>query len=247
MKLTSPGITRRQLLGAGTLIAVSSSFTHAATIVGGEPLPWAPNAADPPADIDPHNWTFFTEHEQQLVEAIVETLIPADDMSMSGKEAGCAIYIDRQMSGPQGQGARMYLQGPFAKGLPTQGPQSPLTPAEQMRAGLTSLEKHCQGAFGKTFAQLSGHDREALLSGLESGHVELPDGVQGAAFFEVLLSRTMEGFFADPIYGGNRDMVSWKMIGYPGARYDYLDWIDKHGQTYPNPPVSISGRPDWKV
>ncbi|MBV9727128.1 MAG: gluconate 2-dehydrogenase subunit 3 family protein, partial [Gammaproteobacteria bacterium] len=46
-------------------------------------------------------------------------------------------------------------------------------------------------------------------------------------------------------YGGNRDMCSWKMIGFPGARYDYRDWVGRHNERYPYPPVSIAGRPDW--
>jgi gluconate 2-dehydrogenase gamma chain len=54
-----------------------------------------------------------------------------------------------------------------------------------------------------------------------------------------MLQNTMEGFFADPLYGGNRNMASWKMIGFPGARYDYRDHIDKHNVRYPRPPVSI--------
>ncbi len=46
-------------------------------------------------------------------------------------------------------------------------------------------------------------------------------------FFEQALQHTIEGFFADPIYGGNREMVSWKLIGFPGARYDYRDFVTK--------------------
>ena len=53
------------------------------------------------------------------------------------------------------------------------------------------------------------------------------------------------GFFADPIYGGNRDMVAWKMIGYPGARYNYLDWVSRHNERFPLPPVSMTGRAEW--
>jgi len=52
----------------------------------------------------------------------------------------------------------------------------------------------------------------------------------------------MEGMFADPVYGGNRNMAGWKMIGYPGARYDYRDWVERHNERYPLPPVSIGGR-----
>jgi len=241
-------ISRRNLLGAGVLIAVSAPVADAATILGGDPLPWAPDAAAPPANLDPTQWEFFSTAERLQVEALVETLIPADELSPSGKDAGCAFYIDRQMAGPQGKGARLYLKGPFAKGLPTQGPQSLLRPADQMRAGLSALAQYCQATFaGNTFDKLPVDEREQVLDGLEQGRIELPDYVDGKAFFENLLARTMEGFFADPIYGGNRDMVSWKMLGYPGARYDYLDWIERHNETYPLPPVSISGRSDWKV
>jgi gluconate 2-dehydrogenase gamma chain len=57
------------------------------------------------------------------------------------------------------------------------------------------------------------------------------------------LSRAQQWpFFADPVYGGNRDMAAWKMIGFPGARYDYRDWIDRHNERYPHPPISIAGR-----
>ena len=55
------------------------------------------------------------------------------------------------------------------------------------------------------------------LKALEQGKAELGD-FDGKPFFEALLQITMEGFFADPIYGGNRNKVSWKMVGFPGRR-----------------------------
>ena len=67
------------------------------------------------------------------------------------------------------------------------------------------------------------------------------------AFFKQLLLNTQEGFFADPMYGGNKDMAAWKMIGFPGARYDYRDFVAKHNQLFPLPPVSIQGRPAWNI
>ena len=82
-----------------------------------------------------------------------------------------------------------------------------------------------------------------VLEGLESGKItlKLAPGFNTKAFFELMLQNTMEGFFADPLYGGNRNMASWKMIGFPGARYDYRDYIDKHNVPYPKGPVSIYG------
>jgi gluconate 2-dehydrogenase gamma chain len=67
------------------------------------------------------------------------------------------------------------------------------------------------------------------------------NGAQAAAFFALLLRNTREGYFADPQYGGNREMGAWKAIGFPGARADFTDWIDQQGKPYPYGPVAISG------
>ena len=96
-------------------------------------------------------------------------------------------------------------------------------------------------ALADTIAQLPDNEKDKLLSGLEKDEVRL-EGANGRAFFEQLLQNTQEGFFADPVYGGNRNMAGWKMIGYPGARYDYRDWVERHNERYPLPPVSIGGR-----
>ncbi len=85
-----------------------------------------------------------------------------------------------------------------------------------------------------------------MLSGLETGAIELK-GVKSAEFFALLLQNTQEGFFADPIYGGNRNMAGWKLVGFPGARYDYRDWVERHNEKYPLPPVGIMGRSDLSM
>jgi gluconate 2-dehydrogenase gamma chain len=127
-------------------------------------------------------------------------------------------------------------------GTPSQGHQSALTPAALYRRALAALDAYCHASFaGKTFAALTDVQKDTLLGGLESASVAL-EGVNAKAFFEQLLTNTREGFFADPLYGGNRDMVAWKMIGFPGARYDYRDWVERHNQRFPEPPVGIFGR-----
>jgi gluconate 2-dehydrogenase gamma chain len=92
---------------------------------------------------------------------------------------------------------------------------------------------------------LVAEQQDEILHGLESGTVQL-EGVDGKTFFEQLLKDVQQGFFADPIYGGNHEMCAWKMIGFPGARYDYTEWVGRHNEHYPYPPVSIAGRDDWK-
>jgi gluconate 2-dehydrogenase gamma chain len=132
-------------------------------------------------------------------------------------------------------------------GATTQGYQSPDAPAARYRAGLKAVADYVKTTFsGKSFAGLAPADQDKVLAGLETGSIAL-QGANAAEFFALLLQNTEEGFFADPIYGGNRDMAAWKMIGFPGARYDYRDWVERHNEPYPLPPVSIMGRPDWTV
>ena len=196
----------------------------------------------------PGPWVFFTAEEGAAIEAIVAHLIPADDLSPSGKDAGCAVFIDRQLAGPYGRAEGVYMQGPHpANPLPTQGFQSPFTPAQSYRRGLAGLAAHVAGAFGgRRLPQLTPEEMERLLTALDKGEVRTPE-FNGKAVFEMIYANTMEGFFADPVYGGNRDMAGWRMIGFPGARYDYRDVIARPNTRYALPPVGLLGRPEWSV
>lgn len=237
-------MNRRLFLSSVAMFTATATSTGFARSFSGS-LPWAPFAADPPTQVLPEGWQFFTPQEAALVEAIVDRIIPADDLSMGGKEAGCAIYIDRQLMGAFGTSSRLYTQGPFLPGLPTQGYQGEANPAQRYRTGLAAIDAFLKQRDGKTFVQLQPADQDAFLTAMEAGKVDLPNGVKAPGFFALLLQNTMEGFFADPVYGGNKDMVSWRMLGFPGARYDYRDHVSKHNQPYPQPPVSIFGRPEW--
>jgi gluconate 2-dehydrogenase gamma chain len=62
----------------------------------------------------------------------------------------------------------------------------------------------------------------------------------------MFLQNTKEGYFSDPVYGGNKDMGAWKMIGFPGAHYNYKEWVSRHGERVPYPTVGFKGRPGWK-
>src|SRR2546422_10585081 len=64
------------------------------------------------------------------------------------------------------------------------------------------------------------------------------EGVRSQFFFNMLLANTLEGFFADPIYGGNRDKAGWKLVGFPGVAAVYTAHVDPHGVPYNAVPVS---------
>jgi gluconate 2-dehydrogenase gamma chain len=251
--MNSAGVNRRNLLTAG--VAVGSAAVSAAvlggpaesrSITGG--MPWdtsltaAPSPAVPGA-LAPS--AFFTSEERTFIDAAVARFIPADELGPGAKEAGVTTFIDRQLAGAFGQAQTWYMQGPWGEGTASQGFQSRLTPAQMYRAAIKAIDAHCRQAFGnKAFAALSADDQDKVLAGLEKGETDL-QGVNGKSFFEAFLQNTVEGFFSDPIYGGNREMVGWKLIGFPGARYDYRDYVGKHGEKFPLPPVGLKGRPDW--
>jgi gluconate 2-dehydrogenase gamma chain len=234
--------SRRDVL-LGTAFVLMGDAASKAGVLRGQ-LPWSANAGSPPQPITESGWLFFNPDEAAAVEAIADRIIPPDASTPGGKEAGCAVYIDRQLIGPFGSSAGLYTSAPFVTGTPQQGAQSPDPPAVVYRKSLAALDRQCRAQTGKPFAQLSSEQQDPLLSGLESGSLQL-EGANGKAFFEMLLKNMQEGFFADPIYGGNKDMCGWKMIGYPGAHYDYRDWVGRHNERYPHPPVSIAGRPEW--
>jgi gluconate 2-dehydrogenase gamma chain len=233
---------RRALLASVAYFAAGALAR--ASIIERE-LPWHPNAGTPPVPVRPGPWLYFTGNEGVTVEAIADRIIPPDPQTPGGKDAGCAVYLDRQLAGPYGVADGDYNRGPFLPGLKGQGRQDADGPAKQYRGWLAALDRYCTANHGgKHFSELSDAQKDELLSGLESGKVKL-EGANGAQFFQQIIKDVQTGFLADPIYGGNRDMVAWKMIGFPGARYNYADWIDHHNERYPYPPVSLGGRADW--
>jgi len=245
-------VSRRQLLASTAVVALTGAPVD--YIYRGGGLPQEPDDMSPPVDVSPPAavrpgpWLyFFTAGEAVAVEAIVDRLIPPDKSGPGGKEAGCAVFIDQQLAGAFGNSKRLFMSPPFADGTPSQGLQSPIVPKERYRLSLAKLDVYCRTNFaGKAFAALSLAQQDQILTGLENGEIALQDR-SGKAFFEQVLADTIDGFFADPIYGGNRDMAGWKLIGFPGARYDYRDHVSKHNEPYPLPPVSILGANDWSV
>ena len=186
-------------------------------------------------------FSYLTSDEITFLDAAVARLIPADDLGPGAKEAGVTFFIDQQMAGPFGRGESWYMEGPWHKGTEQQGYQSRLTPAQLYRVGIKDTDAYCQRTFKKKFSELSTGDQDKVLQGLEKGQIELSNA-PAKSFFEMLLQNTNEGFFADPIYGGNRDFIGWKLAGFPGPRYNYVAEIEQYGKPYAQPTVGLAGR-----
>lgn len=194
----------------------------------------------PPPVADAFTWA--TEAERAFLEAAVDRLIPPDDLGPGGRDAGVAFFIDQQMDGPFGRGETWYMQGPWKDGTAEQGYQLKLAPAQLYRASIAGVDAHCRTEYGgKVFAQLDAKTQDEVLHRLEKDDIDLA-GPPAKAFFDLLLQNTNEGFFADPIYGGNRHFAGWKLVGFPGPRYNYVNEIRRFGEPYGLPPVGLAGR-----
>ncbi|MBD1551097.1 gluconate 2-dehydrogenase subunit 3 family protein [Pseudomonas typographi] len=232
---------RRDFLSSALALAAASTLPAARADVVSGGQPWEPGKASVPPLAAPRQGglAFFTQAELDMAGALADRLIPADDLSIGGKEAGCAVFIDRQLAGDYGKGATLYRLGRFVKGTPEQGTQSPFTPAERWRKGLAAIDAYCGRAYSKPFVQLDASQQDDLLHAMENGTLDLGREVETKELFEQILANVREGFFADPLYGGNKNMASWKMIGFPGARYDFRDLIGKKGQKLQIIPTSL--------
>jgi gluconate 2-dehydrogenase gamma chain len=186
----------------------------------------------------PTTYVSFNKEEAAFIESALARLIPADDRWPGALEAGVASYLDKQIAGAWGAGERFYRSGPWQVGTPSQGYQLPLTPPELFRTAIAALNKEL-AAKRTPFARMTPQDQDAYLKELETSSRDL-GGVPAKEFFAQLWQSTLEGFFGDPVYGGNRDMVSWRMVGFPGAYASYYDLVDKHGIAIDRPPMSLA-------
>jgi gluconate 2-dehydrogenase gamma chain len=191
-----------------------------------------------PGGTQPATYIFFNADEARFIEPAVERLIPTDENGPGALDAGVPNYIDKQLGGAWGAGERLYRSGPWRPGEPTQGYQLPFTPAELFRNGLRAVNADLSKR-GQAFGTFSPADQDAYLKSLQTGKFDL-NGVPSNVFFESLLEMTIEGYFSDPVYGGNKDMAAWRMIGFPGAYASYYDLVDKYGIDYRREPMSMA-------
>jgi gluconate 2-dehydrogenase gamma chain len=218
--MSDDSIPRRSFLkGAGVAgTAVATALSGALPAQAQNPPP-AKEASPQPA-LGAEGLLTLTATEAAFLSAAYDTFIPADRLSPSGTDCGLVAFMDRQLAGAWGGGARLYRSGPFIQGKREQGYQLSLTPREFFAAGIKAANEWTRKTYGKDFDRLSPAERETALKTMDDGKAEFSE-INGKQFFEMLYQSAMEGFFADPIYGGNRDKVSWRMVGYPGLPATY--------------------------
>ena len=235
--MKSDGFDRRAFLKGAVAGSAAAATGSVPLVAEAQPKasPAAPSAAPAPA------YAHLNPEEAAFVEAVVDHMVPADAHSPKGTELGLNIYIDRALAGGWGKGDRLYLQGPWKTGTPSQGYQLPLTPAALYRAGIAAANAACVKSYGKTFDKIGASQRQEFLVALQGGKVTFENGPPARVFFATLYANVMEGMFGDPIYGGNRDKAGWKMIGFPGVIAVHYQNVEKfRDRKYSVEPVGIA-------
>jgi gluconate 2-dehydrogenase gamma chain len=214
-------------VGAGTVASAGSTAAEPVAVV---PAAAATVTAAPMAA----GYQCFSTDEAAFTEAMLNIMCPADQFSANGVDCGLATFMDRQLSGAYGKGAGRYMQGPWAEGKPQLGLQLPLTPEQFFKAGVEAANRQAVRRFGKNFEQLSAHDANLYLNDLSNGKVVDADVALEAWFNQLIYPLFTQACFADPLYGGNRDKVFWKMLGYPGLPATHTqDMVKYRGKPYP--------------
>jgi gluconate 2-dehydrogenase gamma chain len=239
--MTKQEFDRRDFL-KGAVVGGAAAASATAAIAPAETAQAQPSPpAAGPTTLEAAGYEFLNLDEAAFIEALVDHMVPADALTPKGTDLGINIYIDRALAGAWGKGERLYMQGPWKQGAPSQGYQLPLTPAQLYRAGIAATNAHCRKVYGKSFDRIEETQREEVLLGLSTAKITFDNGLPVRVFWGTLYQTVIEGMFSDPIYGGNRNKAGWALIGFPGVIAVHRDHVEQYrGKPFPNKPVSIA-------
>ena len=239
--MTKQEFDRRDFL-KGAVVGGAAAASATAAIVPAETAQAQPSPpAAGPTTPEAAGYEFLNLDEAAFIEVLVDHMVPADALTPKGTDLGINIYIDRALAGAWGKGERLYMQGPWKQGTPSQGYQLPPTPAQLYRAGIAATNAHCRKVYGKSFDRIEETQREEVLLGLSTAKITFDNGLPVRVFWGTLYQTVIEGMFSDPIYGGNRNKAGWALIGFPGVIAVHRDHVEQYrGKPFPNKPVSIA-------
>ncbi len=176
---------------------------------------------------------YFTPAEAVKLAALADRIIPRDEWP-SASEAGVVSYIDFQLASDWGHGQGLFQQGPHLRGTDQQGYQLSHTPRELYRLALGH-------AALRGFESLTVAEQDRIIGECAANRLSLGD-IPGIVFFTALRQNVVEGYFSDPIHGGNLDFSGWRMVGFPGAHAYYLTDVDRFNMSYDRAPSGVASR-----
>ena len=156
---------------------------------------------------------FFNHADAATVAAITERIMPGAPDKPGAREADVLNYIDLALAGAYAELQDFY------------------------RRGLAALDAYCRSSYKESFVHLSPERQDEVLSALEGSKVAEFTWPSAREFFTTLRIHTMEGMFADPVYGGNRDFAGWKLVGFPGAQAIFTPTDLQNQQAFSREPI----------
>src|SRR5580698_2538094 len=157
---------------------------------------------------------FFNNDDAKTVTAFAERLMPGAPDKPGATDADVLNYIDLALAGAYADLQYFY------------------------RRGLAQLDDHCAQTYGKPFRRLTAAQQDETIGTLEQGKAPAFAWPNAAAFFNTLRTHTMEGMFADPVYGGNKDFAGWRLVGFPGAQPIFTPKDLKSTQAFTREPIT---------
>ncbi|PSL50631.1 gluconate 2-dehydrogenase gamma chain [Salsuginibacillus halophilus] len=234
------GVTRREFLkNSGLVVGGAVGGTVLGGVLGRELFPAPQQGASPEEDTsdsgnggaETPDYTearmfFKREEDFRVLSAAVERIFPEDDLGPGAIALGVPYYIDKQLAGGYGRNAREYMQGPFFEGAETQGYQSGLLRQEAFLQGVRKIQQESESRTDDAYFDAEEDTQDEILEAFEAGDIEM-EGINATTFFGMLRQATLEGVYADPVYGGNRNMGGWRLKDYPGAQMAYIQMIEE--------------------
>ena len=157
--------------------------------------------------------TFFNAQDAATVAAFTERLMPGAPGKPGARDAAVLNYIDLALSGAYAELQEFY------------------------RRGLAQLDAYCRKTFNEPFARLDASRQDEVITALEQGKAAGFIWPTAQAFFETVRTHTVEGLFADPVYGGNKDFAGWRLVGFPGGQAVYTPADLQNRQAFTRAPM----------
>ena len=180
------------VVGAGTASGLVPEVATPANAQENKPV--VADAGPRAASVGDSRGAFFNADDANTVAALAERLMPGAPGKPGASDAGVLNYIDLALAGAYADQQDFY------------------------RRGLAALEAYCRATHNAPFVKLDAARQDAVIKALEDNKATGFTWPSAAAFFNTLRTHTMEGMFADPVYGGNRDFAGWRLVGFPGAQ-----------------------------
>jgi gluconate 2-dehydrogenase gamma chain len=171
-------------------------------------------AADHAAETFDGHGVFFNDEHAATVAAFAERLMPGAPGKPGARDANVINYIDLALAGAYADQQDFY------------------------RRGLAQLDAYCHKTYNQPFVKLGGVQQDEVIGALEQGKASEFEFPTAQAFFNTLRTHTMEGMFADPVYGGNKDFAGWKLVGFPGTQLYYTPTDLASQQAFTRTPIT---------